>query len=327
MADVGMMAHKVLQYLLELLRNPEAQEAYAEDPEGELARNGLEDATGEDVYDAVNLLGGQLPPEACDHLTKSYLQPAASISSGASSTIAVSQTGAPPPPALEPAAGETGLEVAAKHISYVTNNYSEITNTTIDNSINQIAYGDITQALAYGDGSIANTGMMEGAFNTGEVSGVMAGGDVYGAAVGEGATAFGGDAQGVAVGEGNTVIGGDAGNVNVGGYQTNVADSHLQGTAFGEGDASYQEVATHAGGDAQVAVGDYNTQAIAGDQHTGAANGDAYDNGEPGYEPEGYEPPAEYGYEEAAEHAEADPYADAADPAADPPPAEAEPVA
>src|SRR3954471_9913769 len=133
----------LIEFLLSLLRDPEALAAYQDDPNGYLASCGLDNISPADVHDALVLLeDNQSADFSRDYNT--------------------GNTGvhvATPPPAPHPAPGVTEHDAAIQYLNnYITNNY------ITDNSINQqidTDGGDFNQDLdvhnttANGPGSVA----------------------------------------------------------------------------------------------------------------------------------------------------------------------------
>jgi hypothetical protein len=137
----------LFELLLNLLRDPSALTAYREDPEGFLSDCG--DVSPADIREALLLIqDSQEADFGRDHNTGgNHIQ-------------------IPPPPAApEPQPGESNHEAAARYLdSYVTNNYIDDRDTTVDNSVNQqIDTGggdfdqdiDVDSTVASGDDSVA----------------------------------------------------------------------------------------------------------------------------------------------------------------------------
>jgi hypothetical protein len=204
----------------DLLGNAGLRAAFLQDPQGTLHEIGLDNATPEDIHDAITL--------ACDDQSADFSR---NYDFGHNSF-------APPPPPMHhdyatPAASH---EAAAQYLnSYITNNYAT------DNSINQqidTHGGDFDQDLdihnttANGDGAVAVGGDVDHSpIVTGDgnsVGNVNGDGNVVGdgndAVTGDHST--GGFGTGATVGEGGTNIGG---NVTVG-----------EGGAFGSGGSTVQ---------------------------------------------------------------------------------------
>src|SRR5687767_6866533 len=132
------------ELILNLLRDPKALEDFRDDPDAYLASCG--DFSPDDVKDAIELIR--------DHDDDS-----SSRDSG--HTVHV----APPSDPPEPRDGETEHEAAVRYLNtYVTNNYIDDRDTTVDNSVNQqidTDGGDFDQNIdidsnvASGDGAVA----------------------------------------------------------------------------------------------------------------------------------------------------------------------------
>lgn len=133
----------LLEIIMNLLRNPEAQAAFSADPSGWLASCGAGSVTPEEIHDALTLVN-----ERADNVGNHHV---------------------PPPPAPHP--GESGHEAAVRYLNtYVQNTYVDDRDTTIDNSIHQnvdTGGGDFDQDIdnhgvyATGDGAIAAGGDIE----------------------------------------------------------------------------------------------------------------------------------------------------------------------
>jgi hypothetical protein len=137
----------LFELLLNLLRDPSALTAYREDPEGFLSDCG--DVSPADIREALLLVqDSQEADFGRDHNT-------------GGNHIQIP----PPPPAPEPEPGESHHEAAVRYLdSYVTNNYIDDRDTTVDNSVNQqIDTGggdfdqdiDVDSTVASGDDSVA----------------------------------------------------------------------------------------------------------------------------------------------------------------------------
>jgi hypothetical protein len=137
----------LLELLLNLLRDPSALTAYREDPEGFLSACG--DVSPADIREALLLI-----------------QDSQEADFGRDYNTGGNHIQVPPPPAApEPEPGESNHEAAARYLdSYVTNNYIDDRDTTVDNSVNQqIDTGggdfdqdiDVDSTVASGDDSVA----------------------------------------------------------------------------------------------------------------------------------------------------------------------------
>jgi hypothetical protein len=206
----------LLEFLKELLTNVQLRDYFAEDPQGALHEYGLDDLSPADVHDALVL--------AEDNQTADFSR---NYDTGHNSV----QFTPPPPPAHHSyATPAESHEAAVQYLNnYVTNNYVDDRDTTVDNSINQQidTHGgdfdqdiDVHSTVASGDGAVA------------------AGDDISGSTI-----TTGDDNQ---VGDGN--IRGDGNVVGDGNHAVTGSDNT---TAFGNGNATSTDV----GGDVNVGEG------------------------------------------------------------------------
>ena len=196
------------ELILNLLRDPKAMEDFQDDPEAYLASCG--DFSADDVKDAIELIRDNDDDN----------------SNGRDSGHTVHV--APPSDPPEPRDGESEHEAAVRYLNtYVTNNYIDDRDTTVDNSVNQqIDTGggdfdqdiDIDSNVASGDGAVAADDITNSDVVTGD---------------------------GNTVGDENVV-----GDGNVTGDNAQVVSGDDNTTSFGEGDATSTEV------DGDVTVGD-----------------------------------------------------------------------
>lgn len=151
--------------------------------------------------------------------------------------------------------------------TYNTNTTNVQDNDTVyDNSVETgdiYANGDVTfdndQAVANGDGSVANTGSIDGAVNTGD-GGVAVGGDNSGQIQTGDGIQVGGDVSD------STLISGDVGGDVIAGNEDSVIGDHNSGIITGDdNDGSFA-----GSGNSGVVVGDDNT--------TGFGSGDVIDS-------------------------------------------------
>ena len=229
----------LIEFLMSLLRDPEALAAYQDDPEGYLAACGVSDVSPTDVHDALVLIE--------DNQTADFSR---DYNTGGN------QVHIPAPPAPPaPAPGQSEQEAAIQYINnYVTNNFVDDRDTITDNSINQqIDTGggdfdqniDVDSVVASGDGAVAAGGDIEDSTVVTGSGNTVGDGNVSGSGniVGDGNDGnLVGDGDGNVVGEGNQAVTG-SGNT----------------TAFGDGDATSLDV----GGD--LSVGDGSGFAVGGD--------------------------------------------------------------
>ena len=194
----------LLDFILNLLKDPQAQAEFKANPQQVLADNGLTGVCAADIHETLPLVTDDRSVE---------------LSSGGH---------AAPPPA-PPAPGEGDLHAAVRYLSYITNTYTyDDHSTSIDDSVHQNiwAAGDVNQTfddsnvVAAGQGSVAAGGSIDGTVTTGNGdavgSGAAAGtGNVTGSgnALGAGSVAGTGNAvangDGSTIGNGNTVANGD----------------------------------------------------------------------------------------------------------------------
>jgi hypothetical protein len=195
------------ELILNLLRDPKAMEDFQDDPEAYLASCG--DFSADDVKDAIELIRDNDDDN----------------SNGRDSGPTVHV--APPSDPPEPRDGESEHEAAVRYLNtYVTNNYIDDRDTTVDNSINQDIDNrggifdqdiDIDSNVASGDGAVAADDITNSDVVTGD----------------------------------DNVVGDDnvTGDDNVVGDDNEVVSGDDNTTSFGDGDATSTEV------DGNVTVG------------------------------------------------------------------------
>jgi hypothetical protein len=159
------MSTSLWQFILDLLRDKDAQEAFESNPHAALAAAGLDDLCGADVAAAAPLV-----------LDSSAVRPSHDGDDGHHQ-----------PPSSVPGPGETELDVVIKHIAYITKNYTTNDNDSFDNSVNQSIWNsgeleldqvfDNDPTVAYGDGSVAAGDDVEGTVTTGNHNTVVSGDD------------------------------------------------------------------------------------------------------------------------------------------------------
>jgi hypothetical protein len=203
----------LLEFVRELLTNAGLRDLFAKDPEAALHSKGLDDIDARDVHDALTLV---VDDDQDADFSRHYDTGSNHIAAAATA----SHHSAPEP---------HGHESASDYINrYITNNYVDDRDTTVDNSVNQQVdtHGgdfdqdiDVHSVTASGDGAVA------------------AGGDIDGSTI-----TTGNDNQ---VGDGN--VKGD-GNVVGDGNQAVTGDGNT--TSFGDGNATSTDV------DGDVTVGD-----------------------------------------------------------------------
>lgn len=178
-------ATSLLDWILDLLRDPDARAEFQADPQSYADRNGFADLSSGDVYDALCLIG--------DNQSASYDYRGGGGGGG----------GEHFPPPTHP---RHGGEDASQYLNnYITNNYTSIDDrdTNIDSSVHQnvdTGGGDFEQTIdndpviASGDGAVAAGGdIRDSTLTTGE--GNVVGDDNQAVTGGDNTTAFGtGDA-------------------------------------------------------------------------------------------------------------------------------------
>ena len=210
----------LIEFLLNLLRDPEAREAFLEDGDGYLASCGIDHLPAADLHDALVLL--QDNQEAS--FDREY------NTGGNSVTVHT------PPPAP---ADHDDHEDAVQYLNnYITNNYVNDSDTIIDNSINQnidTDGGDFDQdidvdnTIATGDGAVAVGGDVEDSEIVTGDDNVVGDDNVTGDGnvVGDGNQAVTGDDNTTSFGSGDatsTSVGGDV-NVSNGGAFSSGGDA------------------------------------------------------------------------------------------------------
>jgi hypothetical protein len=218
----------LIDFLMSLLRDPEALAAYQDDPSGYLASCGLSNVSPADVHDALVLLeDNQTADFSRDHNVGTHV--------------------APPPPVPHHAPGVSEHDATIQYLNnYITNNF------VTDNSINQqidTDGGDFDQdldvhnATANGAGSVAVGGdvsdspITTGDGNTVGDGNVRGNGNITGDGNDGNLT---GSGDGNVVGNGNQAVTGDHNTTAFGGGDaTNVGDVSVgDGGAFGVGSGS-----------------------------------------------------------------------------------------
>ena len=206
-------ANNLIELILRLLKDPAALAEFQENPDAVLAACGASDVSAEDVHDALVLASDDDDDNNGGHHNHHV----------------------PPPP--HPRPGESDHDATVRYIKeYVTNNYVDDRDTSVDNSVNQqidTGGGDLDQDIrtssstASGDGAVA------------------AGGDIRNSTVTSG--------DGNQIGENN--IRGDG---NVQGEGNDVVSGDHNTTAFGSGAANSADIghASVAGGGALSVAGD-----------------------------------------------------------------------
>jgi hypothetical protein len=237
----------LLDWILNLLRDPETRAVFEADPNGYAADHGFPELAPRDVYDALCLIA--------DNRSAGYDHRGGGADGGGAGVHY------PPPP--HPDSGDD----APRYLrSYLTNNYTSIDDrdTRIDNSVHQridTDGGDFHQSMdndpvaASGDGAVAAGGeIRDSTLTTGDANVV---GDGNQAVTGDdNTTAFGsGDAVDASFGDARF---GDGSAVSVGGDASGTnADNDTTTSVRGSGS-----------GDTSVnAAGDHGTASQTADQH------------------------------------------------------------
>jgi len=222
-------AHNLIELILRLLKDPAALAEFQADPDAVLAACGASGATVEDVHDALVLSDDKDDRDDRDD-------------NGGHHNHHV-----PPPP--HPRPGESDHDATVRYIKeYVTNNYVDDRDTSVDNSVNQqidTGGGDVDQIIR----TTSSTASGDGA--------VAAGGDIRNSTVTSG--------DGNQIGENN--IRGDG---NVQGEGNDVVSGDHNTTAFGSGAANSADIghASVSGGGALSVAGD----ALGDQQNTDSHN-------------------------------------------------------
>jgi len=227
----------LLDWLLDLLRDPDARAAFLRDPDGYLNECGFHDVSSADVHDALSVISDN--DHSSNHHGVHY-----------------------PPPSHDYDGG------SASHYlnSYITNNYTTIEehNTNIDNSVHQnidTDGGDFHQVIdndpvvASGDGAVA------------------AGGDIRDSTVTTGSGNVVGNHNQAVTGDGNTTAfgSGDATTADLG--HTNIGDGgavSIGGDAYGHNEDNDTSTSVHNSGSGSTAVnaaGSHGDASQSADQH------------------------------------------------------------
>ena len=234
----------LIQLLLSLLSDPEAADAFGQDPAAFVAQCGLTDLTPEQVHDAAVLVADQAP-EHSEHHDKPHHH-------------------TPPP---DPTPHDPPHEAAIKYLTtYVTNNWVDDRDTIVDNSVNQ--------QIDTGGGEVDQTIDIDSAVASGDGAGA-AGGDISDSAVVTGDHSAVGD--GNTTGDGNTVAygTGDATSTNVGG-DVSVGDG--AGLATGGG------VTVDNSDSSQHDVGNVSTDSSVHDSGNDSSDNSVHDSGNSAYD-------------------------------------------
>jgi hypothetical protein len=278
----------LLDFILNLLKDPQAQAEFKANPQAVLADNGLTGVCAADIHDTLPLVTDNRAVEQTS-----------------------SHTSAP-----SAAPGESDTHAAVRYLSYITNTYTytDDHNVAIDDSVHQNiwAAGDVTQTfddsnvVSSGNGSVAAGGDISGStVTTGQGdavgSGAAAGtGNVTGSgnALGDGSAAGTGNAvangDGSTIGNGNAVANGDHSVQGDGNVQGSVSGNSQVGTTGGEAgsdssdhsvtDSDNSDLHSYGSG-ATNTLGNSNTSGTASnsgnssDSHTTTGSGNTTDSG------------------------------------------------
>jgi hypothetical protein len=278
----------LLDFILNLLKDPQAQAEFKANPQAVLAANGLTGVCAADIHETLPLVTDNRAVE----LSSSHAAP----------------------PSVAPAAGESDTHAAIRYLSYITNTYTyDDHSTAIDESVHQNiwAAGDVTQTfdnsnvVSAGQGSVAAGGSIAGTVTTGPGdavgSGAAAGtGNVTGSgnAVGDGNAAGTGNAvangDGSTIGNGNTVANGDHAVQGDGNVQGTVSGNSQVGTTGGTAGSDSSDHSVHDSGNTDLhsfgagatnTLGNGNTSAAAtnsgntSDSHAVSDSGNTTDSG------------------------------------------------
>jgi hypothetical protein len=267
----------LLDWILSLLRDPDARAAFQADPDGYTAHYGFQHLSSADVHDALCLIA--------DNGSASYDH----------KFSAASEVHYPPPPAHH--SHHSGHVDHSNHDSparylheYITNNYTTVEehNTNIDNSVHQnidTHGGDFHQVIdndpvvASGDHSVATGGDISGSTVTSGHGNVV--GDNNHAVTGEdNTTAFGSGSatdaslDHVHTGSGGALsIGGDAS----GHHTDNNTDTSVHSS--GSGDTSVDAAGAHADASQYADQGEHNNSTHSNyDDHSDSTSHTTYNS-------------------------------------------------
>jgi hypothetical protein len=201
----------LMEFIHELLTNADFRNWFAAEPEQTLHEVGLSDVTPHDMQDALTLVNDN--SQSAD-FSRHY--------DTGGDKIGGSHGGGDSAPAPH------GHESAAEYVNrYITNNYVDDRDTTVDNSTNQQidTHGgdfdqdiDVHSVVASGDGAVAAGGDIDGSTITTGNDNQVGDGNVKGEGnvVGDGNHAVTGDGNTTAFGNGNATSTDVHGDVNVG---------------------------------------------------------------------------------------------------------------
>jgi hypothetical protein len=280
----------LLDFILNLLKDPQAQAEFKANPQAVLADNGLTGVCAADIHDTLPLVTDNRAVEQTSSHTSA--------------------------PSAAPAPGESDTHAAVRYLSYITNTYSytDDHNVAIDDSVHQNiwAAGDVNQTfdnnnvVSNGHGSVAAGGDISGStVTTGNGDAVGQGaaagtGNVTGSgnALGDGSAAGTGNAvangDGSTIGNGNAVANGDHSVQGDGNVQGSVSGNSQVGTTGGQAGSDSSDHSVHDsdntgltsyGSGATNTLGDSNTSGTANgsgnssDSHDTTASGNTAGSG------------------------------------------------
>jgi hypothetical protein len=231
----------LLDFILNLLKDPQAQAEFKANPQAVLADNGLTGVCAADIHDTLPLVTDNRAVEQTSSHTSA--------------------------PSAAPAPGESDTHAAVRYLSYITNTYTytDDHNVAIDDSVHQNiwAAGDVTQTfddsnvVSNGHGSVAAGGDINGStVTTGNGDAVGQGaaagtGNVTGSgnALGDGSAAGTGNAvangNGSTIGNGNAVANGDHSVQGDGNVQGTVSGNSQVGTTDGQAGSDSSDHSVH----------------------------------------------------------------------------------
>jgi hypothetical protein len=233
------MSTSLLDWILSLLRDPEARAQFQNDPDAYAAHHGFQNLTSADVHDALCLIADN-DSASYDH---KFSQSA--------------DVHYPPPPHLEHHDHDHGGHDAAQYLNhYITNNYKVVDqhNTYVDDSVHQKVDthgGDFHQhidndpVIASGDGAVAAGGdIRDSTVTTGDHNVV---GDHNQAVTGDHDTTSFGSGNATSADLGNSHFG-DGGALSIGGDAHGHAEDNDTTTSAhnsGSGDTSVNAAGSH----------------------------------------------------------------------------------
>ena len=203
----------LLEFVRELLSNAGLRDLFAKDPQAALESKGLDNVDAHDVRDALTLVSD-------DHQEADFSR---HYDTGSNHLDAGSFTAA-----HHSAPEPHGHETAAEYVNrYITNNFVDDRDTTVDNSTNQQidTHGgnfdqdiDVHSTVASGDGAVAAGGDISGSTITTGDGNQVGDGNIKGDGnvVGDGNQAVTGDHNTTSFGEGNATSTDVHGNLSVG---------------------------------------------------------------------------------------------------------------